>query len=105
MPFSSSSFTSVASVNRGGGCVNRSEEHTSELQSRPNLVCRLLLGKIRSPAAPPWPPRTWSPISPALGSPSSLGLPPHASCGRLACFACPSRTDPHLSPEKYPCGD
>src|SRR3989442_7196926 len=24
---------------------NRSEEHTSELQSRPHLVCRLLLGK------------------------------------------------------------
>src|SRR5690606_41051336 len=24
---------------------NRSEEHTSELQSRENLVCRLLLGK------------------------------------------------------------
>src|SRR3989442_11987151 len=24
-------------------CVTRSEEHTSELQSRPHLVCRLLL--------------------------------------------------------------
>src|SRR3989442_6309208 len=28
----------------GGGIV-RSEEHTSELQSRPHLVCRLLLEK------------------------------------------------------------
>src|SRR3989442_3508175 len=28
-----------------GGSNNRSEEHTSELQSRPHLVCRLLLGK------------------------------------------------------------
>src|SRR5690554_7379730 len=27
------------------GCVIRSEEHTSELQSRPHLVCRLLLEK------------------------------------------------------------
>src|SRR5690606_42059954 len=27
------------------GCANRSEEHTSELQSRENLVCRLLLEK------------------------------------------------------------
>src|SRR5690606_41753897 len=27
------------------GCRNRSEEHTSELQSRENLVCRLLLEK------------------------------------------------------------
>src|SRR5690606_40087754 len=28
-----------------GGNVQRSEEHTSELQSRENLVCRLLLEK------------------------------------------------------------
>src|SRR5690554_7157060 len=27
------------------GCILRSEEHTSELQSRPHLVCRLLLEK------------------------------------------------------------
>src|SRR3989442_4741296 len=27
----------------------RSEEHTSELQSRPHLVCRLLLGKKNKP--------------------------------------------------------
>src|SRR5690606_42030974 len=30
------------------GCV-RSEEHTSELQSRENLVCRLLLEKKKQP--------------------------------------------------------
>src|SRR3989442_6912891 len=28
-----------------GGIEHRSEEHTSELQSRPHLVCRLLLEK------------------------------------------------------------
>src|SRR5690606_42100499 len=28
-----------------GACRSRSEEHTSELQSRENLVCRLLLEK------------------------------------------------------------
>src|SRR3989442_8046160 len=28
-----------------GTCDSRSEEHTSELQSRPHLVCRLLLEK------------------------------------------------------------
>src|SRR5690606_40416757 len=33
----------AAGVVRGVGC--RSEEHTSELQSRENLVCRLLLEK------------------------------------------------------------
>src|SRR5690606_40233563 len=30
---------------RARGCHDRSEEHTSELQSRENLVCRLLLEK------------------------------------------------------------
>src|SRR2546430_13251779 len=29
----------------GGSVINRSEEHTSELQSQSNLVCRLLLEK------------------------------------------------------------
>src|SRR3989442_6268153 len=28
--------------------LTRSEEHTSELQSRPHLVCRLLLGKKKN---------------------------------------------------------
>src|SRR5215813_11590613 len=32
-----------------GFCKKRSEEHTSELQSRPHLVCRLLLEKKKAP--------------------------------------------------------
>src|SRR5699024_11477361 len=32
----------------GGGAVGRSEEHTSELQSRFDLVCRLLLEKKKT---------------------------------------------------------
>src|SRR5690606_41316985 len=32
---------------------NRSEEHTSELQSRENLVCRLLLEKKNTHTSPP----------------------------------------------------
>src|SRR3712207_9110433 len=32
-------------LTRGGNCELRSEEHTSELQSRQYLVCRLLLEK------------------------------------------------------------
>src|SRR3989449_2612036 len=32
--------------------VNRSEEHTSELQSRLHLVCRLLLEKKKNPRTP-----------------------------------------------------
>src|SRR2546422_2109973 len=38
-----------ASVRRGGlGAIMRSEEHTSELQSRLHLVCRLLLEKKKT---------------------------------------------------------
>src|SRR3989442_11066897 len=33
-------------------CPARSEEHTSELQSRPHLVCRLLLEKKKQPDKP-----------------------------------------------------
>src|SRR5437870_7470084 len=33
------------------GSVSRSEEHTSELQSRGHLVCRLLLEKKNKPAS------------------------------------------------------
>src|SRR2546429_6223895 len=33
---------------RRGGCAYRSEEHTSELQSRLHLVCRLLLEKKKN---------------------------------------------------------
>src|SRR2546422_8005117 len=38
------SWTALANVLAAGG-VERSEEHTSELQSRLHLVCRLLLEK------------------------------------------------------------
>src|SRR5690554_7292551 len=37
--------TSQRCVRAGGKHNDRSEEHTSELQSRPHLVCRLLLEK------------------------------------------------------------
>src|SRR2546427_7008868 len=33
--------------------IVRSEEHTSELQSQSNLVCRLLLEKKKTPTRPP----------------------------------------------------
>src|SRR2546429_4627683 len=43
----------LALAARGGqGRAPRSEEHTSELQSRLHLVCRLLLEKKTSPACP-----------------------------------------------------
>src|SRR5690554_7151940 len=41
--FSGDAFGSFGTLD--GGIFDRSEEHTSELQSRPHLVCRLLLEK------------------------------------------------------------
>src|SRR5215471_19633061 len=40
-------------VTRRGRPARRSEEHTSELQSRRDLVCRLLLEKKNKPPPPP----------------------------------------------------
>src|SRR2546430_4165315 len=41
-----------AEGNVAGDYVSRSEEHTSELQSQSNLVCRLLLEKKKKKAKP-----------------------------------------------------
>src|SRR5260221_12205249 len=41
-------FDNHTHVIRGGLNFNRSEEHTSELQSHSDLVCRLLLEKKKS---------------------------------------------------------
>src|SRR3989442_6030702 len=60
------------------GCSHtlpRSEEHTSELQSRPHLVCRLLLEKKKSLTIQPFPAltlvrkrrRRWPPRSSVTG--------------------------------------
>src|SRR5205809_3975064 len=43
----------------------RSEEHTSELQSRLHLVCRLLLEKKKSPSSPPACPAPTHPLQPS----------------------------------------
>src|SRR5256885_3932634 len=40
--------TAMLDVGSGGGLPGRSEEHTSELQSPCNLVCRLLLEKKKN---------------------------------------------------------
>src|SRR5256885_11397066 len=47
----------------------RSEEHTSELQSPCNLVCRLLLEK-KNPPIRPTPVDGASPVAPLLATPS-----------------------------------
>src|SRR3989442_5968604 len=47
---STTSATTISRGNRNG--ARRSEEHTSELQSRPHLVCRLLLEKKKQEPGP-----------------------------------------------------
>src|SRR5256885_8179019 len=60
----------------GGDREDRSEEHTSELQSPCNLVCRLLLEKKKTsaPTNSAWPPTTDSarPVPRTVWSPTRL---------------------------------
>src|SRR3989442_2254072 len=58
----------VEAAGQVGVALRRSEEHTSELQSRPHLVCRLLLEKkktssLTSPCAPAITTSSCSPLS------------------------------------------
>src|SRR5438270_9471824 len=53
---------------RAGGSAVRSEEHTSELQSQSNLVCRLLLEKKKLPN-----PTTEDLIAQYLALPKNIG--------------------------------
>src|SRR2546430_13041072 len=46
----------IEALARGGDAGQRSEEHTSELQSQSNLVCRLLLEKKKNTRPPGWTP-------------------------------------------------
>src|SRR3712207_6895009 len=49
-------YRPIPQVENGRGVEDRSEEHTSELQSRQYLVCRLLLEKKKThPASQPLP--------------------------------------------------
>src|SRR2546427_6250297 len=41
-------LAAIVTVTDDGGSSGRSEEHTSELQSQSNLVCRLLLEKKKN---------------------------------------------------------
>src|SRR5690625_5318978 len=63
----------VASVGAG---TDRSEEHTSELQSRGHLVCRLLLEKKKQSPARPEPatriPRTAAGTQPRAYAPATM---------------------------------
>src|SRR2546429_3606505 len=79
---------------------NRSEEHTSELQSRLHLVCRLLLEKKKTSTNLSFAPR---PISHSCSSGSVGKRPPvpgtSAPTGRL-CASCSLTTGRSLSPPR-----
>src|SRR5256885_11264464 len=70
----------------------RSEEHTSELQSPCNLVCRLLLEKKKQRCVCPPPSPDIPPCSPPLASPGSRSA---------ARGTCSSRPPPSASPPSY----
>src|SRR3712207_8762734 len=66
------------------GLGGRSEEHTSELQSRQYLVCRLLLEKKPTPA------------DPGVGLPLLSALPPPRLFG-LSCTPTPRTSIPPIT--------
>src|SRR2546429_2628656 len=59
-------FTKPCLTPCGTYIVARSEEHTSELQSRLHLVCRLLLEKKKKTNTPQLQPRCTTPLSLAI---------------------------------------
>src|SRR3989442_5835309 len=72
-----SSNTSSPGSSRSKSETRRSEEHTSELQSRPHLVCRLLLEKKNgSRRAAAW---TGHPANPVIGSLGARAVADHQS--------------------------
>src|SRR2546430_7425222 len=72
---------------------SRSEEHTSELQSQSNLVCRLLLEKKKNPAAQPRPTLSHPPVDAPRGGrrPRSPALGVGANDGRRRVLRAPWR--------------
>src|SRR6267378_151675 len=65
----------------------RSEEHTSELQSRRDLVCRLLLEKKKNKQVGPAKATTTATLLPVVGKRHSLDLF-GAYDDHLQCFCC-----------------
>src|SRR2546430_7161390 len=66
--------------------ATRSEEHTSELQSQSNLVCRLLLEKKKKHDSSPTPsihPATHAPPPPAADSPRTAPPAPRTPTSPL----------------------
>src|SRR5205809_1746095 len=87
---------------KGGGCstcpwttADRSEEHTSELQSRLHLVCRLLLEKKNTTTSGPSDTRPSSAAG-RFASPSPPPAPLRATCPRTRSPACSTRTRTHI---------
>src|SRR2546430_100027 len=72
-------------------CIHRSEEHTSELQSQSNLVCRLLLEKKKGRQRAP-PARALRPARPSW-TPHRQQSP--ANVRRAECSKISSSPQPH----------
>src|SRR6202158_1975969 len=76
-----------------GNACSRSEEHTSELQSPPDLVCRLLLEKTISA-------RVYGSGGSVARATSLRAFPfrRRVCCSRVAALACSARRTSHVRP-------
>src|SRR5260370_24025060 len=84
-----------------GRCCRRSEEHTSELQSHLNLVCRLLLEKKKRICLRLRPGMRWLPA----GRPEVVGARMSPSARPLLrCYDRPPPPDPGARGKARPCG-
>src|SRR5256886_3153445 len=80
-----------------GPCDFRSEEHTSELQSQSNLVCRLLLEKNKNVIAMHIGPSTFF-LPGALAAWTLLMVPTGPICGRAVAVNCKIPSDTPTMP-------
>src|SRR2546429_2576965 len=90
-----------AAKTRSDMTQDRSEEHTSELQSRLHLVCRLLLEKKNQPPTT-FPPPTPPGLDPVL--PTSISKDPANRYATSAAAVTPPRPVPAASEAPTPLG-
>src|SRR5215510_395786 len=108
LPVQASPIAETPKPMSGATCRERSEEHTSELQSRGHLVCRLLLEKTKNSTLTPFDTTQRTlPVGPLRCLPNKLQpdarqirVARHSARSPLICSACrPPRLESQYDPK------